>query len=62
MSALQNRALNRLERRADFTRALVTTRAFLDQAALDHFCRPGMEYILVATAVRPQIVHLDRRL
>jgi hypothetical protein len=31
MSALQNRALNRLERRADFTRALVRTRAFLLQ-------------------------------
>jgi len=40
MSALQKRALNRLERLADFTRALVTIRAFLYQAALDHRRQP----------------------
>ena len=36
MSGLQNRTLNRL---ADLTRALVTIRAFLRQAALDHCCQ-----------------------
>src|ERR1700732_4544619 len=39
MSGLQNRTLNCLERLADLTRALVTIRAFLRQAALDHCCQ-----------------------